>query len=70
MNKIAWTKGALLGMPWCNAPRHAGHGILASYTLAIVGPEMPGGKYVQSTCTDCMEEIATDLGTTAEGGSV
>ena len=72
MTRVAWRRwgAAVDGLrPFCEAPRHRGQRIAAGYVMALVDqPDMP--NVVQPMCSVCMDEIASDLGTTAAAGAV
>lgn len=53
---------------FCEAPRHKGSFTAAEYVFAITGADDPRDDLVQAMCKECMDMIASDLGTTAEDG--
>jgi hypothetical protein len=73
VGKIAWFNHSIWDEgdkhPWCEAPRHAGSPIRASYVVVFKGEGAEDGKdVVFADCHNCTQAIAGELGIPVEEG--
>jgi hypothetical protein len=66
--RIAWTPADPIPIYGCQAPRHEGRFVKADWIIAVLEPGEPMEVYWE--CTECVDLIAAEIGTTAEEGKI